>query len=688
MTNPLLSESDLPYHLPDFAVIRFEHYQEAVDAGLAQAKAEIEAIATSEELPSFENTIVALERSGVVLDRALTVVYNQLSSDSTPELRDLEAEYAPILTAHHDAVWLDPRLYERVQAVADALPSSGLDAESRYLVERYATRFRLAGAGLEEQAKQRLKELNVELAELTTRFEKNLLDDTNDLAVVFDTADELDGLTDGQLSSCAASAAERGLDGKYVVSLVLYSVHPFLAQLTNRDSRRRIYEATAARGNRGNAFDNNDLVRRIVGLRAERAAVLGYPNHVAASLADQTAKGPEAVEQVVYPLAAPAVANLKAEAAALQQQIDAAQAELGEASFELQPWDWAFYTERERQSRYAVDTAALRPWFEYDRVLRDGVFYAAGELFGLTFEERPELVAYHPGARVFEVFDADGTGIGLFLHDVYTRDSKRGGAWMNNLVDQSTLMGTKPVVVNNLNVPKPAEGEPTLLSLDEVRTMFHEFGHALHGLLSDVTYPMLSGTRVARDFVEFPSQVNEMWITYPEIIDNYARHVDTDEPIDPQVLAKLRESEAFNEGFATTEYLGAALLDQEWHKIAPGTVIDDVQGFERDALERVGLANPWVAPRYRTTYFAHTFSGGYDAGYYGYIWSEILDADTVEWFTENGGLSRENGDTFRAELLSRGRTRDPLESFRAFRGRDADIRPLLVRRGLNEGEAS
>lgn len=681
-SNPLLTPSTLPYQLPDFASLRFEHYREGLDVGMAEEVAEIAAITGNPDEPSFENTVLALQVSGRTLGRVLSVFYNILSSDSTDELRELDAEYAPRLSEHYDAISFDPQLFERVKAVHDRLDDLELDAESRQLVERTFQGFVLRGALLDDETKQQVREDNQRTSSLTTTFNNNVLADTNDLAIVVHDVAELDGLSPGEISSARQAAADRGLDDAWVITLLNFSVHPWLARLTNRDLRRRIYEATASKGARDNQWNNAGVVRELTAVRARRAGLMGYANHAAMAMSSQTAGSPEAVEKVVYPLVQPAIANLHAEAARLQAEIDRRQAELGQPTFELAPWDWAFYTELVRAAEYDVDTAALAPWFEAERVLVDGVFWAATQLYGITFTERPDLLGYHPDVRVFEVKDADGTGLALFLFDLYTRPSKRGGAWMNNLVSQSRLYGTRPVICNNLNVARPAPGEPTLLTIDNVTTMFHEFGHALHGIFSDVTYASLSGTAVPRDFVEFPSQVNEMWQMWPEVVEHYARHHETGEPLDPTLLERLRASETFNEGFHTVEYLGAALLDQEWHKIEPGTEIDDVAAFEDAAIERVGLANPWVAPRYRTPYFSHTFGGGYDAGYYGYIWSEVLDADTVEWFRENGGLTRANGDHFRGELLSRGRSREPLDSYRGFRGRDAEITPLLRRRGL------
>ncbi len=507
---------------------------------------------------------------------------------------------------------------------------------------------------------------------MTTRFEKNLLTDTNELAVVFDTAAELDGLGHGELSA-AEAARDRGLDGKYVVTLVLPTGHPWLANLRNRATRERIMAASHARVTRGGKHDNRDLILEITRLRAERARLLGFDTHAALVIADETAKNPEAVADLLGRLALPAARNARAEQADLAEQSG------GEP---VASWDLAYLTGKVRQAKYDVDFAAMRPYFEAERVLRDGVFFAANQLYGLSFEERPDLLAYHPEARVFEVRNEDGSGLGLYILDLYTRDSKRGGAWMNPLISQSALLGTPTVGVNNLNVPKPAAGEPTLLTYDETNTLFHEFGHALHGLFAHVTYPKFTGTNVFRDFVEFPSQVNEMWMLWPEILANYAVHHFTGERIPQELVDRLHSSQSFNEGFATNKYLAAALLDQAWHTIAAGDTVADVAAFEEAALAKAGLDNPAIPPRYASTSFAHTFSGGYDAGYYSYIWSEVLDADTVEWFKENGGLSRENGERFRQRLLSVGGSKDPLEAYRDFRGRDAVIEPLLKRRGL------
>jgi peptidyl-dipeptidase Dcp len=677
-SNPFLAPSTLPYQLPPFAEIRDEHYRPAFDAGMAEQLAEVQVITANPAEPSIDNTLIELERSGQVLTRVATVFFSLSSSDSSDFGTALEEELAPLLAAHTDTIRLDPALYARISALYARRVELDLDAETAYLLERYHTEYTLAGAGLNETDKSALREFNKRLSTLTTRFEKNLLADTNDLAVVIDDVAELDGLGEGEISAAAEAAKDRGLHGKYVLTLVLPTSHPYLASLTNRSVRERLLTASRARGIRGGAHDNRELVLEITRLRAQRARLLGFKSHAAYVTADETAKNPDAVADMLGRLAPAAARNAKSEQQALQAAVQEAAGDV-----ELAAWDWAFYTEKVRQARYNVDTSAMRPYFELERVLHDGVFYAATRLYGVTFTERPDLTAWNPEARVFEVTDEDGSPVGLYIADFYTRDSKRGGAWMNSLVSQSTLLGTPTIVTNNLNVAKPAAGSPTLLSFDEVTTLFHEFGHALHGLFAQVTYPRFAGTNVYRDFVEFPSQVNEMWMLWPEVLANYARHYRTNEAMPQELVDRIRDSATFNEGFNTSEYLAAALLDQAWHRIGADDDVTDVTAFEAGALAAVGLDNPVVPTRYASTYFAHTFSGGYDAGYYSYIWSEVLDADTVAWFTENGGLTRANGDRFRSRLLGVGGSGDPLAAYRDFRGRDADIQPLLDRRGLN-----
>ncbi len=680
-TNPLLAPRTLPFQLPPYADITPDHYLPAFERAFTEHLAEVANITRVRSMPTFENTMVPLEESGRLLNDVARTFYTVSSADATDEIQAIEETLAPLMAAHQDAVQLDGALYWRVKTLHDQLDALDLDAEQRYLVERRFREMTHAGAALDDAAKERLTALNTRLSTLTTTFEKNLLADTNDLAVVFHDAAELDGLTEGELSAAAQAATDRGLDGSFVVTLTLFTGHPYLSSLTRRDARKRIMDASRSRGIRGNQNDNRTVLLEIVRLRAERAALLGYESHAAYVTSDETAGSPGAVHDLLRRLAGPAARNADREQAALQAIVDAEP-----EPFPLEAHDWAFYTEKVRAAEYDLDRAALRPWFEAERVLQDGVFHAAHALYGVSFRERTDLIAYHPDARVFEVRNEDGSELGLFILDLYTRDTKRGGAWMNSIVEQSRLRGTAPVVVNNLNVSKPAAGQPTLLTLDEVTTLFHEFGHALHGLFATVTYPHFAGTAVFRDFVEFPSQVNEMWIYWPEVLDHYARHIETGEPLPADVVEKLRASETFNQGFATSEYLAASWLDQAWHSLsaADASAEIDVAAFEASALADVGLDAPAVPTRYSSTYFAHVFSGGYSAGYYSYIWSEVLDADTVEWFRENGGLTRANGDRFRERLLGVGGSKDPLEAYRDFRGRDADIQPLLERRGLTD----
>jgi peptidyl-dipeptidase Dcp len=679
--NPFAERSTLPAELPPFAEIRDDDYEPAFDRGMADQTVEVAAIIADREAPTFANTIEALERSGQVLRRVSAAFFTRTSSDGTDFVRDLEARLAPRLAVHEDAIHLNSDLFRRIETVWEQREDLG--PEEQYLVERYHIEFTLAGAGLDEEQKNELKRMNERLSVLTTQFDANLVADTNALAVHLPDPAELDGLAPDERSAVEAAARARGLEGG-LVPLVLYSGHPYLASLTRREVRERVMRASLARGSRGGAFDNREVLLEIVRLRARRARLLGFDTHAALVAADQTAKTPEAVAELLGRLAPPAARNAAAEAQVLEGHLH----EDG-VDGPLESWDWSYYAERERIARYDVDTSALRPYLEAERVLHDGVFFAANRLYGLTFTERPDLLAYHPEARVFEVHDEARPGseslLGLYILDLYTRDTKRGGAWMNSLVDQSRLTSTPyRIVLNNLNVPKPAEGEPTLLTVDLAETLFHEFGHALHGLLATVGYPKLAGTSVPRDFVEFPSQVNEMWLLWPEVLANYARHYRTGEPIPQDLVERMRASSTFNEGFKTSEYLQAALLDQAWHRLSPeeADAVTDVAEFERDALEATGLRSRAVPPRYSSAYFAHVFSGGYSAAYYAYIWSEVLDADTVKWFEEHGGLLRENGDRFRQRLLGVGGSRDALEAYRDFRGREAEVEPLLERRGL------
>ena len=674
IANPFAQRSDLDFELPPFALIKEEHYLPAFYEGCTQQLAEVQAILDTPGAATFENTIVALEKSGQMLMRTLLVFFNKSSSDTNDAMDKIEEEMAPKLAAHQDAINLNPALYARIKSLYDNRESIGLNTEDAWLLERYYKDLIHAGAHLSESQRDRLKELNEELSKLETQFSKNVLADTNDLAVLVDTIDELDGLSENEIASAAAAAKDRGHEGKWLIGMVNFSGNPVLDSLTNRALRKKIMQDSLLKGNRANENDNKPVILKVVKLRAERAKLFGENTHAEHVIAVQTAEHPDNVHAMLRKIAPAAVRNAKAEAQDLKKS----------AGTEIESWDWGFYTEQVRLEKYNIDTSKMRPYFELESVLANGIFFAANKLFGITFKERPDLVTYHPEARAFEVFNEDGSKLGLFIGDFYTRDSKRGGAWMNNLVDQNFLFNQLPVVVNNLNIPKPPTGKPTLLTFSETTTLFHEFGHALHGLLSQVKYPRVSGTSVQRDFVEFPSQVNEMWILWPEVVENYARHFETGEKLPQEWIDNLDAASTFNEGHATTSYLAAAILDLAWHSLdsEEAAKITDVEAFEAQAIKDYGLDFAPVPTRYRSTYFSHIFAGGYSAGYYGYIWSEVLDADTVDWFKENGGLQRKNGEHFRNTLLGRGGSIDSMQMFRNFRGRDSKIEPLLKRRGL------
>ena len=671
--NPFLAKSNLEYELPPFAEISEDHYLPAFYAGMEEQLAEVEKITSQAEV-TFENTLVALEASGGILSRVAAVFYNKSSSDTNEAIDKIEAEIAPKLAAHSDKIKLNQKLFARITHLVD----SGLDlnSEDSWLLKRYHRDFLHAGAGLSDSQREEIKKINEELSTLQTEFSKKVLSETNDLAVFVDDIKELDGLSENQIKACKAAADARGMKDKYMIGAVNFTGHPLLRSLKNRELRKKVMKASLSKGLRGNGFDTREVLLKMVKLRAKRAEIFGKSSHAQYSLSEQTAGSPEKVHTMLRKIAPAALANAKAEGRDLERlaKLDGIE--------KLESWDWDYYTEKVRAEKYDLDTSLMKPYFELESVLFKGVFFSAGKLYGMSFKERPDLVTYHPEARAFEVFNEDGSKIGLYIADFYTRDSKRGGAWMNSLVKQSHLLNQLPVVVNNLNIPKPPEGEATLLTLDETTTLFHEFGHAIHGLLSNVKYPRFSGTAVQRDFVEFPSQVNEMWILDPQIVDSYARHYQSGERLPQSWIDKLEESSTFNEGHATTSYMAAAILDLAWHSLSSDEVVSDVEKFEAEAIESYGLAYDCVPTRYRSSYFSHIFAGGYSAGYYGYIWAEVFDADTGEWFKENGGLTRENGDHLRGKLMSQGGSIDSLEMFRNFRGRDAVIEPLLKRRGL------
>jgi peptidyl-dipeptidase Dcp len=620
-----------------------------------------------------------MEKVGQLLARTNRVFFALNAANTNPEMQKLQREMAPRLAAHGDAITLDPALFARIAALYEKREELGLDPESKRLLWRYHRDFVRAGAKLAEADKEKLKALNAELATLSATFNQNVLKEVAASAVLVDTRAELAGLSEAQIGAAADAAKAEGHEGKFLLRLTNTSGQPPLASLENRGLREKMMRASLARGSRGGEFDSRETASLIARRRAERASLLGFPNHAAFQLEEQTAGSVEVVNKLLAQLGPPAVANARSEAALMQKTVD----EEG-GGFTVASWDWAYYAEKVRKARYAFDESQLRPYYELNRVLTDGVFYAAGRLYGLTFKERKDLPVYEPTVRVFDVFDGDGSPLALFVADFYARPNKNGGAWANAYVPQSGLLGTKPVIANHLNVPPPPKGEPTLLTHDEVRTMFHEFGHALHGMFSNVRYPRFSGTSVPRDFVEYPSQVNEMWATWPEILRNYAKHYQTGEPIPQDLLDKVAAAQKFNQGFSTTELVAANVIDQAWHQRRAGELpdADGVLAFEAKALADNGVDFAPVPPRYRSTYYSHIFAGGYSAGYYSYFWSEVLDAASVEWMKAHGGLKRENGDRFRATLLSRGGADDAMTLFRSFTGGDPSIEPFLARRGL------
>jgi peptidyl-dipeptidase Dcp len=679
-SNPLLAPSPYPYDFPPFDQIENAHFGPAIEAGMALHREEVQAIADQSEPATFENTIVAMERAGQTLSNVMRVFSALAGAHTNPELQATQREFAPRLAAHGDAIQLNPELFARIEAVYAQRHELDLDAEAIRLVERYRRQFVRAGAQLNEEEKDRLRAINGELAQLSTQFSQLVLAEVNASAVVFDSRDWLEGLSASRIETAAAAAAERDLpEGHYVITLLNTTGQPPLASMANREARERLHRASVDRGSRGGEFDSTETVARIIALRAERAQMLGYDTHADYILEEQTAGAVQVVNDLHAQVGPIAVANARAEGADLQAMINDTEAE----PFELAFWDWAYYTEQVRQQRYDFDDAEVRPYFEMNNVLVNGVFYSAEKLFGITFVERPDLPSYHPDTTVWEVFEADGTPFGLFITDFYARSSKRGGAWMNSYRVNSGLLGGAPVVGNHLNVPKPPEGEPTLLTWDEVTTMFHEFGHAVHGLFSDVHYPSFAATAVPRDFVEYPSQVYEMWADWPEVLNNYARHYQTGEPIPAELLERVMAAAKFNEGFRTTEYLAASVIDMALHQLGPDEVLsaDELVAFEAQVLAESGMDYAAVPPRYRTPYFSHSM-GGYSAGYYSYFWSEVLDADSVLWIRENGGLDRATGDHFRDTILSRGGSLDAMEMYLNFAGREPGIEALLERRGL------
>lgn len=677
--NPLFEASTLPLEAPNFDVIEEEHFIPAFERGIEEQLSEIEQIASSQEDPTFENTILEMEKSGILLSRVSRVFYNLTSANTNEEIQSIQSEMAPRLASHSDDILLNNDLFERVKTVYENRDASDLDESSLKLLEDTYRDFVRAGARLNAEQQQRMRQINERMSELTTTFQENLLTMNRERAVIVDSEAELTGLSADRIAAAKELADSRGHEGKYILSITNTTRVPVLSSLENRELRKRVWEASANRGlGENGGIDNRPIVLELASLRAERAELLGYPNYASFALEPQTAQTPEAVLDMLTDLIPSVVSNTNSEADRIAQKMHEDGLEGGP-----EPWDWEYYAEKVRQEQYDLDESEVRPYFELNRVLQDGVFYTMNRLFGITFEERTDLPVYHPEVRTFDVFDEDGSQIGLFYADYFTRDSKRGGAWMNSFVVQSGLFDKKPVVVNVMNIPPPADGEPALISFDNVTTMFHEMGHAMHGLLSDVRYPSQAGTSVPRDFVEFPSTAKEDWAILTEVLENYAVHYETGEKIPSDLLEKVIAAKNFNQGFDTQEYLAATMLDLEWHLLSPNEIPSNVEEFENQALAKYGLDNKAVPPRYRSQYFSHIFSGGYSANYYAYIWSEILAADSFAFMRDEGGLSRENGQRYRDYILSRGGSIDAMELYRNYRGGDPDVRHLLNRRGLS-----
>lgn len=679
-TNSLLAPSTLPHALPDYATLTDEDYRAAMLEGMAEHRRELDALAADQSPATVENVLERWDRSGRLLERASDAFYPLCAADGTAAREAIRAEMAPKFAEHTDAVLLDRRLYDRFVALRERADAAEveLDPESRWLLDDTIREFERGGIALSGEAQERLRAVNAELATLQTRFAEQALAGRNAAAVLVTDREELAGLSEEDVERARAAAANRGEDG-WLIELVNTTGQPVLAELADRGLRQRIFEASVARG-LGGEHDTRDLVLQMVRLRAEKAELLGHPHFAAAVASEGCAGSTEAVMQVLTKVGPAAVRNARAEAAVLQERLE----QLSPGAT-LEPWDWQYLANLVRAERYSLDEGLLRPYLEYSRVLHDGVFAAATALYGITFHERTDLVGYTPDATVYEIHEESGEALGAVVLDPYTRPTKQGGAWMTSLVEQSTLLDQRPVVTNTCNLPKPAPGRPSLMSWDNVITLFHEFGHDLHGLLSDVRYVSRSGTRTPQDFVEFPSQVNEMWAWEPTLLERYAVHHETGEPMPREWIQTLLDARHFDQGYAMTESYAAMLLDQVWHQTPVAELPsspEEVEAFEQRALSSTGMSFPLVPPRYRTGYFSHIFGGGYAASYYSYMWSEVFDADTVAWFEDNGGLSRETGERFRRRLLARGGSLDVREVYRDFRGADPDVQHLLDRHGL------
>ena len=677
--NPFFEPSSLPFEAPDFDQISEEHFRPAFETGMETELEEIDRITGNPEEPTFENTIVELEKTGEILRRTRLVFSNLTSSHTNDKLQEIQSEMAPKFAAHSDNILLNGDLFARVETLYNDRENLGLDEASMKLLEDTYRNFVRAGAQLSDEEQARMREINERTSSLSTEFQDKLLEMTRERAVIVEDADLLDGLSSDRIAAAAEAAADRGHDNSYLLSITNTTRVPILTSLNNREMRQRVWEASAYRGiGEDGGIDTRPIALELAELRAERAELLGYPNFATFAIEPQTAQTPQAVLDMLTGLIPAVITNTEQEAELITEMMRADGIE-----DELQPWDWEYYAEKVRQDSYEIDEDEIRPYFELNRVLEDGVFYTMNRLYGISFEERFDLPVYHPSVRVFDVYDEDGSQLGLFYADYFTRDSKRGGAWMSSFIVQSHLLDQKPVITNNLNISRPAEGEPALISFDNVTTMFHEMGHAVHGMFSDVEFPSQAGTSVPRDFVEFPSTFEEDWAIHPEVLRNYARHYETGEQIPQELLDRVIAAREFNQGFDTYEYLGATMIDLEWHLLGSDEIPDNVEAFENAALEKYNMDWHVVPPRYKSPYFSHIFSGGYSANYYAYIWSEILAADAFAFMREQGGLTRENGDRYREYILSRGGSLDAMELYQNYRGGDPDVSHLLRRRGIS-----
>ncbi|UFK98587.1 M3 family metallopeptidase [Kaistella faecalis] len=672
-TNPFMNKSGLQYQAPEFDKIKDEHFKPAFDYGMKVQLAEIDNIANSPADPTFRNTILALENSGEILKRAQIVFYNLTGSNTNPALQKLEEDYAPVFSGLSDKIYLNEKLYSRIKAIS----SENLGAEEKRVLELYRTNFEIAGANLSAENKEKVKKINEELATLSTQFTSKLLDARKNGAVVITDVKELDGLSADEIAAAAADAKSAGHEGKYLLTLLNTTQQPLLQNLKNRATREKLFKASWYRAEKGNADDTRSILERQAKLRMEKAHLSGKKSFAEWKLQDQMAKTPENAMNLLAQLAKPAVETAKSESNEIQALIDKQK-----GGFTVEPWDWNFYSEQVRKAKYDLDENEIKPYFEVTTVLEKGVFYAAEKFYGITFKERKDLPVYHPDVVAYEVFDNDGKSMALYYLDFYTRSNKNGGAWMSNFVEQSHLLGQKPVIVNVFNYQKPADGKPSLISYDDVSTMFHEFGHTLHGLFANQKYVSISGTNTPRDFVEFPSQINEFFALEPSVLKNYALHYQTKQPMPQALVDKIKKAGSFNQGYSTTELVSAATLDMNWHSVTDESQFKPALEFEKSVLAKYGFNLKEVPPRYHTPYFAHIWGGGYSAGYYAYMWSDLLNADAWDWISTNGGMTRANGDRFRKHILSVGNSVDLNQAYKDFTGRTPDIKPLLKNKGF------